>query len=316
MDAIWDFKQLNPNREIHIKASPLSWGEPSSIHISSTSTSPSPTVNWNFNTQEARDAWALADYHASKAATNEESAMAETECETLAQSMVDTLNEQAAHQRDLEEGRRLFPTPAPGHLSEDSSGRPPLLEEGGGGLAPGPASPSTFMVAMSRNVTSSIDNTPYPTIISLGSEYGGSEYDTADIQCGKCSSPIEYCHCKVLVMRPHPIPGSSNSEQDVSMLAATVVEGLAKGKQPQQGPVVHNLTQDDEETAISVDTTKEDEDTLVWVEVCDGRRMGSETDNRGQVQGSSRLHDPSRTTVPGASYPIPHSQRLQLQHRT
>ena len=101
--------------------------------------------------------------------------MAEAEREAITQQMVDTFNEQAAHQRDLEEGRRLFPTPVPGRLSEDSNGGPPLLEEGGGSLAPGPAQPGAFAVATTRHVASSIGNTPYPTIIELGSEHGGSE---------------------------------------------------------------------------------------------------------------------------------------------
>ena len=153
------------------------------------STSPSPTANWNFDTQEARDDWACADYYASKAAADEESTMAEVEHEALSQSMVDTLNEQAVHQQDLEEGRHLFPTPTPGRLSEDSSRGPPLWEGNGGSLAPGPTHPGEFVVATTCNVTSSISNTPYPTIIALGSEHGGSDSDTTDIQCGKCSSP-------------------------------------------------------------------------------------------------------------------------------
>lgn len=60
-----------------------------------------------------------------------------------------------------------------------------------------------------------------------------------------------------------------------------VVEGLAKGKQPQWGPVVYDLTQDDEETAISINTDEESEDMLVRMEVCDRGRVGSETDDRG-----------------------------------
>lgn len=141
LDAIQDFKQLNPDREIHIKASLLPIGEPSPTHISSMSTSPSPTAHWNFDTQEACDAWALANYHTSKATANEESIMAEVECKAITQSMVDTFNEQATHQQDIKEGHHLFPTPAPGCLSKDSSNRPPLLEEGGRGLVPGPAKP-------------------------------------------------------------------------------------------------------------------------------------------------------------------------------
>ena len=61
-------------------------------------TSPSPTVHWNFNTEEARDAWACADYNASKATADAESAMAEAERKAITQLMVDTFNEQAAHQ--------------------------------------------------------------------------------------------------------------------------------------------------------------------------------------------------------------------------
>ena len=96
--------------------------------------------------------------------------------------MVDTFNEQAAHQRDLEEGRRFVPTPTPGRLSEDSSGGPPpLLEDDSRSLAPGPTQPGAFAVATTRHVASSIGNTPYPTIIELGSEHGGSEQDDDEI---------------------------------------------------------------------------------------------------------------------------------------
>ena len=62
------------------------------------------------------------------------------------------------------------------------------------------------------NIASSIGNTPYPTIITLGSEHRDSDYNTAEIQCGKCDSPIDYCHCEALPMPPHPIPGSINLE--------------------------------------------------------------------------------------------------------
>ena len=58
LDAIQDFKRLNPDREIHIKASSSALETTSPIRISSMSTSPSPTAHWNFDTEEARDAWA------------------------------------------------------------------------------------------------------------------------------------------------------------------------------------------------------------------------------------------------------------------
>ena len=147
LDAIQDFKRLNPNRETHIRTNVSYSRESSPTRISSMSTSPSPTAHWNFDTEEARDAWARADYDTSRIAANEESALAEAGCEAITQHMVDTLNEQAAHQRDLEEGHHLFPTPTPGRLSEDSNGGPPPLEEDGGSLAPGPARPGAFTVA-------------------------------------------------------------------------------------------------------------------------------------------------------------------------
>ena len=98
LDAIRDFKQLNSDREVHIKVSLSSPEDSSPTCISSMTTSPSPTAHWNFDTEEARDAWARADYDASRAAADAESAMAEEESAAITQQMVDTFNEQAAHQ--------------------------------------------------------------------------------------------------------------------------------------------------------------------------------------------------------------------------
>ena len=282
LDAIRDFKQSNPDREVHIKASPLFKEGASPTRISSMSTSPSPTAHWNFDTEEARDAWARTDYDASRIAANEESTMAEAEREAITQHMVDTFNKQATHQQDLSEGCHHFPTPTPGRLSEDSSGGPPLLEDDGRGLAPGPAHPGAFAVAMTRNIASSIGNTPYPTIIELGSEHGGSNDDTTEIQCSKCDSPIDYCHCEALPLQPHT---GINSEQDVAMLATMVVEGLDRlGEQSWPNLVIHDLTQNNEETAISLATTEEGKGTPVQEEVRDGGRVGSTADRGGQVQ--------------------------------
>ena len=294
LDAIRDFKKLNPDREIHIKASFPALKATSPTRIFSMSTSPSPTAHWNFDTEEARDAWARADYDASKAAANAEAAMAEEARATITRQMVDTFNEQAAHQRDLSEGRCLFPTPTPGRISEDSSGGPPLLEEDGGSLVPGPAQPGAFVVATTRNVTSSIGNTPYPTIIKLGSKHGGSEQDEDDdIHCGRCDASISYCHCEPLHIRP---PTGINSARDIERLAATVVEGIARaGSQPRPDPIVNDLTQDDEETTISVSSTEENERTPVRVEVRNRGRVEGEANRRGGVPRNRGRYDPLRT---------------------
>ena len=143
-----------------------------------------------------------------------------------------------------------------------------------------------------RHVTSSIGNTPYPTIIKLGSEHGGSDADDNEIQCGRCDTPVDYCHCTALPIRP--LTGI-NSERDVEALAAVVVEGFARtGNQPRPDLVVHDLTQDDEETAISLSTAEEDEGMPVHVEVRDGGGVGGVTDCQGRIPQDRHRHDPPR----------------------
>ena len=54
-----------------------------------------------------------------------------------------------------------------------------------------------------------------------------------------------------------------------------VVEGLNRPEgQSQPDLVIHNLTQDDKETAVSLTTAEEGEGTPVRVEVRDGGRVG------------------------------------------
>jgi hypothetical protein len=107
----------------------------------------------------------------------------------------------------VEEAEAYFPIREPARLSNDSTKGPPifddpLLESSSRRLAPGPASPGEFDMVPLTHLLPPADSTPYPTIITLGSEHGSSEYDTADIQCGKCMAPIDYCHCDVLVLPP------------------------------------------------------------------------------------------------------------------
>ena len=88
------------------------------------------------------------------------------------------------------------------------------------------------------------------------------------------------------------------------MLAALVVEGLGKGKQPRPDLVVHDLTQDDEETTISISSTEEKEGMPVRVEVHHGGGVGGQTNHGGPVQGSSRCYDPLRTMQRPMRYTI------------
>ena len=153
-----------------------------------------------------------------------------------------------------------------------------------------------------RNIASSIGNTPYPTIIELGSEHGGSDDDTTEIQCGRCDAPIDYCHCDVLPLRPYT---GALSERDVEALAATVVEGLGRpGEQHRPDLVIHDLTQDDEETVISITTAEEGEDAPVRMEVRNRGRVGNMADSGGRVQGGSRRYDPLGSTQCQACRPL------------
>ena len=149
-------------------------------------------------------------------------------------------------------------------------------------------------MATTRHIASSIGNTPFPSIITLGSEHGGSSGDDDEIQCGRCDAPIDYCHCNALHIRP--LTGI-NSERDVEALATVVVEGFTRaGDQPRPDLVIHDLTQDDEETTVSPTTVEEDEGASVGMEVRDGGRVGGTADRGGRVPRNCRRHDPLRPT--------------------
>ena len=149
-------------------------------------------------------------------------------------------------------------------------------------------------MATTRHIASSIGNTPYPTVITLGSEHRGSSRDNDQIQCGRCDASIDYCHCDALRIRP--LTGI-NSERDIEALAAMVVEGFTRaGDQPRPDLIIHNLTQDDEETAVSLTTAEEDEGASVGMEVRDGGIVGGTANRGGRVPRDHRRHDPLRPT--------------------
>jgi hypothetical protein len=214
-DAIWEFKKQNSEREVHIKAGCVCHSISSPTCIPSMSTSPSPTVHWNFDTPEARDAWATvtinhdAPGHVFYDCNNN---VDDPYCSALAnRSPSPTTDNNEVERmttfRDVEEAEAYFPLNNPARLSDDSIGGPPilndpLLEDDSGRLAPGPASPGAFGGVSLLHLLPPANGTPYPTVITLGSEHRGSEYNTADIQCGKCLAPIDYCHCEVLLLPP------------------------------------------------------------------------------------------------------------------
>jgi hypothetical protein len=196
-EAIREFKLSNPNCETHIKASVNLPCPPSPTHISSMSTSPSLTANWNFDTPENRAAW--------DAVTCPSSYFAPTVTYGNNNNIDDTATYNDHHRgrrspgvdsdilnatttlRDVEEAKAHFPTPPPGRLSEDSTGRPPILEDGSrvvGGqlLIQGVhVTGEEEGTASSPNASKSTGNTPYPNATIL---FRSEDEDDNDILCG------------------------------------------------------------------------------------------------------------------------------------
>jgi hypothetical protein len=258
-EAIQEFKKQNPKQEVHIKAGHVHHSTSSCSRIFSMSTSPSPTVHWNFDTPDTRDAWTAANAidhtaagHACYDCNNN---VNDPTCSVLATHRSPSVSsdsdlykeavERMTTHRDVEEAEANFPVCDPTRLSDNSTrGLPvfddPLLEDGGRGLAPGPVSPGEFDVGCSTCLLPPAHGTPYPTIITLGSEHGGSEYGNADIQCGKCLAPIDYCHCDILILPPRDT--SDPNDNDDQLLTPIPNTGADKGKRPIRGYVVNDLT--------------------------------------------------------------------------
>jgi hypothetical protein len=141
-DAIKEFKHLNPDREVHIKASIESSCLSSPTRICSMTTSPSLTANWNFDTPENQAAWdavtSPSSYFAPAVTYNTNNNVDDTTTYNdyqrgrrspgIDSDILDT----TTTLRDVEEAKAHFPTPPPGRLSEDSTGGPPVLENGCG----------------------------------------------------------------------------------------------------------------------------------------------------------------------------------------
>jgi hypothetical protein len=241
-EAIREFKHSNPDCETHIKASVDSPYPSSPTCISSMTTSPS-TSHWDFDTEENHNAWAVANAidhtalgHVCYDCNNNVddpscSAIINNNSPSTSDSGDDTVKRTTTY-RDVEEAEANFPCNDPARLSNDSTGGPPiaddpLLEDDSRGLAPGPASLGSFNMGRSARLLPPAAGTPYPTIITLGSEHGGSEYGDADIQCGKCEAPINYCHCDLPMLPPQ---AASELDDDIQLLTPIPNTSAAKGK--------------------------------------------------------------------------------------
>jgi hypothetical protein len=122
--------------------------------------------------------------------------------------------------RDLEDAKTYFPDPSPARLSADSTGRPPVLEDGSKRLG------RRLLIqgiceageeegaACSPNASKSARHTPYPNAAIL---FGSKGEDDNDILCGQCDNPIAYCHCSPIMLPPRiNVDEEDNEEAQVS----------------------------------------------------------------------------------------------------
>jgi hypothetical protein len=196
-EAIQEFKRSNPDRETHIKASIESPCSPSPIRIGSMSTSPSPTVNWNFDTPENHAAWDAVTRPSSYFTptvtygdnNNVDNATTYNDYRRGRRSPgidSDDLGNTTTL-RDLEDAKTYFPDPTPARLSTDSTGRPPVLEDGSGQLGGRLLIQGVREAGEEKGTTHSPDtsksagHTPYPNAAIL---FKSGDEDNNDISCG------------------------------------------------------------------------------------------------------------------------------------
>jgi hypothetical protein len=261
-EAIRDFKCLNPNRKIHIKASidsPCS--SPSYSHISSMSTSPTSTCHWTIDTPENRAAWdaiTRSDSYFTPAVTygdnnNIDDTTTYNDCRRGRRSpgiASDVLDATAAL-RDVETSETHLPSCAPSQGDDKTTSRPPILEDGGRSVGRRLPLQSLHTTGEEASLTGqSAGNTPYPNAAIL---FESDNNEDDDIKCGQCDNPVTYCHCSPIMLPPR-----INIDEE----------------------------EDDQEASISRTKTSNKENRPV--EVCVGRGMDEERDSGGGIQAHCR----------------------------
>jgi hypothetical protein len=224
-EAIGEFKRLNPNCETHIKASidlPYSL---SSTHICSMSTSPSLTANWNFDTPENRATWDATTSPSSYFApavtygdnNNIDDAATYNDCRRRRRSpgiASDILNTTTIL-RDVEKSETHLPSRTPSHHDHESTGRPPILEDGSRSVGRRLPLQSLHTTGEEAGTAGkSAGSTPYPNATIL---FESSNDKDDDIKCGRCKNPIAYCHCS-----PTMLPPRINVDEEEDDKEATV----------------------------------------------------------------------------------------------
>jgi hypothetical protein len=272
-DAIWEFKRLSPDCEIHIKVSITSPCPSPYSRISPMSASPTSTCHFTINTPENRATWdavVRSDSYFAPAITygdnnNVDDAATYNDHRRgrrspgLASNILDTM----APLRDMAESGADLSSGPPSLQQDEAVGGSPLLEDNikrVGGRLPfsGIRQTGTQVGAAGE----SAGNTPYPNAAIL---FKSGDDEDDDIKCGRCENPIAYCRCSPTMLPPRI---NVDAEEDDEEAEVSTLEGSNKENRP--------------------------------VEVRVGRGVGGEADERGRVQAHcSRMYapgTPQRTT--------------------
>jgi hypothetical protein len=211
-EAIREFKRLNPDREIHIKASINSpCSAPSHSRISSMTTSPSSTVHWTIDTPENCAAWdavVRSDAYHTPTVTyrdnnNVDDATAYNDYQRGRRSPgIDSdILDATTSLRDMEESEANLPSRTPPPHGNEGTSRPPILEDGS--RCVGRRLPIQSILTTGEKAGAageSASNTPYPNTAIL---FDSSDDEDDDIKCGRCENPVAYCHCSPTMLPPH-----------------------------------------------------------------------------------------------------------------
>jgi hypothetical protein len=260
-EAIKEFQRSNPDRETHIKASIDSPHLSSPIRICSMSTSPTSTCHFTIDTPENCAAWdavVCSNSYFAPAVTysnnnNVDDAATYNDYRRGRRSpgiASDVLDATAAL-RDVEEAEAYLPSRSPSQGNDETTDRPPILEDGGRSVGRQLPLQSLHTTGKEASIAGqSAGNTPYPNAAIL---FESSDDEDDDIKCGRCDNPVAYCHCSPIMLPPR---------------------------------INIDAKEDNEEAEVSLAETTDKENRPVEVRV--GRRMGAEADERGGVQAHRR----------------------------
>jgi hypothetical protein len=178
-------------------------------------TSPTSTCHWTIDTLENHAAWdaiTCSDSYSTPAITygdnnniNDATAYNDYRRGRRSPGIASNILDATTPLRDMEESEAHLPSRTPSHHGNESTSRPPILEDSSGRLP----FQSVLTTGEETGIAGkSAGNTPYPNATIL---FGSDGDKDNDIQCRQCENPIAYCHCSPTMLPPRL---TINKEED------------------------------------------------------------------------------------------------------